>query len=74
MLVELKVAVIKSNKSQMQIARDTGIDPSVLSRILNGWVIPNEETTVKLATSLGITPRTISNVFKRNKQGGKHGE
>ena len=74
MVIELKVAVIKSNKSQMQIARDTGVDPSTLSRILNGWITPDEETIVKLATSVGLSPKALHNAFKRNKQGEKHGE
>lgn len=66
MIIELKVAVLKSKKSQMQIAKETGINPSALSRILNGWSMPDTETTVNLANSLGISTCIIFNAFKKS--------
>ena len=73
MILELKIAVLRSKKSQMQIAQESGIDPSALSRIMNGWLAPNEGVIAKLSTSLGMSQKTLRNVFKKNNLEKKHG-
>jgi transcriptional regulator with XRE-family HTH domain len=37
----LKVAILQSGKSQLQIARETGIHDSLLSKFVNGWRQPD---------------------------------
>jgi len=69
MVVELKIALLKTKKSQMQVAQESGIDPSALSRILNGWLVPSENKAENLAQAMGITVKALHNALKKNKRG-----
>ena len=50
----LKEARFKTGKTQIQLFRDTGIWPSRISYIENGYMNPTEEEKSKLANALGI--------------------
>ena len=64
----LKVAVLKSNKSQMQIAKEAEINPSELSRILNGWIIPKNDKIERLSKALGMSDKRMRSIFKKDAQ------
>jgi hypothetical protein len=55
----LKLAIIASGRPQKDIAAEIGIDPSHLSRIVNGLHC-DDGTREKLAAALG---RNVSDVF-----------
>lgn len=48
----LKRAIFESGKTQREIARETGMDPSHLSRIVNGLHC-DDATWAKLAAAIG---------------------
>jgi len=50
----LKEARFKKRKSQIQLFKETGIWPSKISYIENGYWNPSEEEKEKLAKALGV--------------------
>jgi hypothetical protein len=60
LLLPLKLAIIQSGRSQDQIALSSEIDPTLLSRIVNGWRIATPEQRQRIAAALG---RSVSDVF-----------
>jgi transcriptional regulator with XRE-family HTH domain len=48
------------SKKQVQIAREVGVDPSLLSKYLNGWLEVPKHHRRKLAQSLGITQKELA--------------
>ena len=50
----LKIAILRSGKTQIGLARQLGISESRLSRIVNGWDYPNPVEQHDIAEALGI--------------------
>ena len=55
------------NLSQLRLALLTGIAPSELSRIENGWIRPYPGWRKRLARALGVTEKEL---FPEEHQGG----
>ncbi len=50
---DLKFAIIKSGKNQIDIAREALIQESKLSKIVNGYIEPSKEEKERIAEALG---------------------
>lgn len=50
----LRHALRQDRRKQSAVARQAGIDPSTLSRMLNGRLSPRFETMIRLADTLGV--------------------
>ena len=59
MNVELKLAILKTGKSQRQIAAETGIPESRLSLLVRGWAQPRPNELEELARVLGRLPQAL---------------
>ena len=57
--MEIKVALIKAQVSQVQMAADLDIHPSTLSRIVNGWTTPGTELARQIHDYLGVRPGSL---------------
>lgn len=71
----LRDAMSLSNKKQIDLAKETGLSHSTISRYLSGQVEPRQEAVIKLATALNVSewwlwgydvPQTRSVEQKRN--------
>ena len=51
---KLKFAIIRSGKNQIVIARETEIQESKLSKIVNGYIDPTMKEKVKIAECLNM--------------------
>jgi transcriptional regulator with XRE-family HTH domain len=51
---ELEMAIRKSDKDQMQLAKDAGIDAAKLSHIKRGRMRPTDEEEKAIAAALGF--------------------
>jgi len=50
----LRKARLKTDKSQLQLMRETGIYFTTISRIERGWLKPSDEQKEKLADALKV--------------------
>ena len=50
---QLKLKILESGRPQIGLAKDLGISEAWLSRIVKGWVEPDEELKKKIAGVLG---------------------
>ncbi len=48
----LKLAIVSSEKKQLEISRNCAINPTKLNLIVNGWLLPTEEEKQLLAREL----------------------
>jgi hypothetical protein len=62
MLVDLKLAILKSGQSQRQIGVRTNIPEARLSSIVRGWVCPRNEERDALQRVLGISADAFEQV------------
>ena len=51
--IKLKVALIEKSETQYRLAQVLKCDPSVVSRIVNGWIKPSDEVKRRVANFLG---------------------
>ncbi|MFC1888847.1 helix-turn-helix transcriptional regulator [Thermodesulfobacteriota bacterium] len=51
--VKLKIALIEAEKSQYRLAHALGCDPSIVSRVVNGWKDPSETMKKSIAEFVG---------------------
>lgn len=51
----LRDAMRLSNKKQIDLAKETGLSHSTISRYLSGQVEPRQEAIIKLATALNVS-------------------
>lgn len=51
----LKEAMATAGKKQLQVAKETGLSHSTISRYLSGKVEPRQEAVIKLAQVLGVS-------------------
>ena len=52
-LLPIKKVILYSGKKQLQVALNTGMHPTRLNLILNGWISPNEKEKYLLAQEMG---------------------
>ena len=52
MRVNLKLAFLRSGKTQRQIASDTGIPENRVSELVRGWAVPRDDEREALAKAL----------------------
>lgn len=62
MLVNLKVAIVESGKSQRQIAAACNIPENRFSSIVHGWTYPREAERVAIAAAVG---KEVDQLFER---------
>jgi plasmid maintenance system antidote protein VapI len=55
----LKLAILESGRSQMEIAAATGIHYSQISLIVRGWREPSPEQRARLSAVLGRKPEAL---------------
>lgn len=53
--ISLKLAMLKAGVSNYALAKRLGCDPAKVSRILNGWLDPDEVTQRRIADELGVS-------------------
>jgi transcriptional regulator with XRE-family HTH domain len=53
MRIGLKVAIVRAQKSQREIAAAAGIAENRLSQFIRGWKTPTQEEAIRIATVLG---------------------
>jgi DNA-binding XRE family transcriptional regulator len=51
--LKIKIALIEKGETQYRLAQILECDPSVVSRIVNGWIQPDKETKNKISKFLG---------------------
>ena len=61
--IKLKMALIEKNETQYRLAQILECDPSVVSRIFNGWFNPSDEIKQRIADFLG---KPVSEIFPGN--------
>jgi len=61
MNIQLKTKIIKSGKSQVQIASELKIQDSHLSKIVRGWIEPRQELKEKIAKILKCSVSSLFN-------------
>jgi transcriptional regulator with XRE-family HTH domain len=59
MNMALKVAILQSGKSQLQIAAETGLDETVLSKFVRGWRTPTPEQAKAIAKAVKAKPSEL---------------
>ena len=67
MNVDLKTAIIRSRKTQRQIARETQILENRLSSIVRGWAEPRADERARLVRALGCS----ADIFSKSESGGR---
>ena len=58
---KLKYAIIRSNKNQIQIAREAEIQESKLSKIVNRYIQPSIIEKKRIAKVLNVSAKDIFN-------------
>lgn len=61
MNVGLKVALIERGLKQIELSRLLGCDPAKVSKIVNGWIDPDQEMKRKIARFVG---RPVEKLFE----------
>jgi transcriptional regulator with XRE-family HTH domain len=51
---KLKKLIFENDVKQLSMARDIGVDPGHLSKIVCGWVQPSKEMRKKIAEYLNV--------------------
>ena len=57
--MNLKMALVKTGVSQVQMAADLCLHPSTVSRIANGWILPSPELAGRIRGYLGLSNRQL---------------
>ena len=53
MRVNLKIAIVRSGRTQRQLAKQCGINENRLSAIVRGWFNPRPDEQSRIADALG---------------------
>ncbi len=59
MNVQLKMKLVRSGRTQIQIAHELGVSDSFLSKVVHGWIDPPEDFKSRLARVLGCKASEI---------------
>lgn len=54
MNVKLKVLMIKKGIKNFDLAKHLDFDPGKMSKIVNGWLEPDQQTKKRIAEYLGV--------------------
>jgi ribosome-binding protein aMBF1 (putative translation factor) len=65
----LKILMIQKEVRNFDLAKHLDIDPSVISRIINGWIDPDEELKKQIADFLGVSVASIWSEFDTEQDG-----
>src|SRR5687767_9120707 len=52
MRLDLKIAILRSGKSQRRVAADAGLTENRLSEIVRGWIHPSDDERARIAAVL----------------------
>lgn len=59
MNMALKLAIVQSGKSQVQIATEAGLDDTLLSKFVRGWRTPDADQAKAIAKALKAKPSEL---------------
>jgi len=65
MNIALKTRIIERGFRQQDLCRLLDMDPGKLSRIIHGWIEPNEDTKAEIARYLGKAVGELFSEVKR---------
>lgn len=64
--MDLRELFFKERLKQVQVAKEVGINHSILCKVINGWMTPPKWSIKPLAKHLGITEKELlENKIKR---------
>ena len=66
MRLELKIAIVKSEKSQRWLSRESEVAENRLSSIVRGWVEPRDDERQAIADALGQPVDELFVIEERN--------
>ncbi len=56
---KLKILMIKKGVKNFDLAKHLNVDPSKISKILNGWIQPSDEIQNKIAVFFGVNKDSL---------------
>lgn len=65
MNIPLKIALVERGFRQLELSKFLRIDPSRLSKIVNGWIKPDENTKKEISRFLG---KPVEDIFPDSSQ------
>jgi hypothetical protein len=63
---ELRIAIVRTGRTQRSIAFGAGLDENRLSAIVNGWATPTRQECELLKDELNLNPDTDDDVLFRD--------
>ena len=60
---KLKIAMIENGVRNFDLAKHLDVDPSVVSKIVNGWIDPDEKLKERIAEYLKVPVESIWGEF-----------
>ena len=60
---DLKVAIIRAGKTNVQVAREVGVTPNYISQIITGKREPSFSIALRILKALGVDTGKIEDVF-----------
>jgi len=64
MITNLKIKCLEKGITQSSIARQTGINPAIVSLITNGRLVPTENQRLLISVLLGDEPEDLFEPFQ----------
>jgi hypothetical protein len=52
--IDLKIEVVRQRRSQYEVARTAGLEPTRLNHILNGWLEPRPDELSAISAALNL--------------------
>ena len=52
--IDLKIELVRQRRSQYEVARSAGLEPTRLNRILNGWLEPRPDEVSAIRQVLSL--------------------
>lgn len=65
----LKIIMIEKGIRNFDMAKHLGVDPSKVSKIVNGWIEPDETLKKRIAEYLGVPQESIWGNTDRDQTG-----
>lgn len=59
MVKKMKILMVKKDVSNFDLAKHLNVDPSKISKIVNGWIEPDETVKKQIADYLGVSAKAI---------------
>lgn len=56
---QLKLTLIRKGIKNFDLAKHLNVDPAKVSKIVNGWIVPDERLKKQIADYLGVSVESI---------------